>query len=143
MTERLTLHLADPKQGYAAMRAAWPSIFQMLEAGKRLVLEVRPEKRNDPQNRLLHASVADIAKQCEWAGRKWDVESWKRLLVAAWCRANAQGVELVPAIDGAGFDVLYRRTSKLSKSECSELQEFIYAWGVEHGVKFSEPPERA
>ena len=95
-------------------------------------------RRSLDQNALLHAALTDVAEQAEWAGRKWSVDQWKRLMTAAWCRTRNEGVLMIPALDGQGFDVLYQRTSKLTKSECSELCEFIFAWGVEHGVTFKE-----
>ena len=49
---------------------------------------MRPEKRSDAQNRLLHACLSEISKQVEWAGAKRDVDTWKRLLTAAWLRAR-------------------------------------------------------
>ena len=109
----------------------------MLVAGHRLTLILRPETRSDAQNRLLHSRISDVAKHCQCAGKRWDIDSWKRLLTAAWCRTRNEGVEIVPAIDGKGFDVLYQRTSKLSRGECADLSEYVMAWGTEQGVNWS------
>lgn len=95
--------------------------------------------RNLNQNAALHATIADIASQKQWAGEYMDVEAWKRLLTAAWCRATQQGAKIVPALDGYGFDVIYRRTSTLSKRECGELLEYVTAWAVDNGVRLSAP----
>jgi hypothetical protein len=102
------------------------------------VLELRTETRSLAQNARLHAMLGDIARQVEWAGAKRDVEVWKRLLTAAWLRARGESVQVLPALDGHGVDVVFRRTSELSRSECSELTEFIDAWAAGHGVDFSE-----
>jgi hypothetical protein len=134
--ERISLTLANPQQAYQQLLRAWGWAKAMLFAGHRLVLELRPEKRSDAQNRLLHSRINDVRKQCEWAGRKWDTDEWKRLLTAAWCRTRNEGVEMVPSIDGKGFDVLYQRTSKLSRRECADLSEFVMAWGTEQGVQW-------
>lgn len=137
MTEdRITVALWNPVQGYQQLLQVWQWAKAMLVAGHRLVLELRPETRSDAQNRLLHSRINDIRKQLQWAGKRWDTEDWKRLLTAAWCRAHKEGAEMVPAIDGHGFDVLYRRTSKLSRRECADLSEFIMAWGSEQGVQW-------
>ncbi len=96
-------------------------------------------QRSSEQNSRLHATIQDIAEQKEWAGKKLDAESWKRLLVAAWCRANKQGADVVPALDGHGFDVIYRRTSRMSKQEMSELLEFVTAWAIEQGIQLHDP----
>jgi hypothetical protein len=94
--------------------------------------------RNNDQNALLHAVLSDIAEQLEWAGEKRDLETWKRLLVAAWMRATGRNVTLLPAIDGQGFDALYQRTSKLGKAECAELIDYVTAWAVDNSVTFTE-----
>ena len=107
------------------------------------VLTITEARRSGDQNALLHAALSDVARQCEWAGRKWDVEEWKRLMTAAWCRTRNEGAQMIPAIDGQGFDVLYQRTSKLTKRECSDLCEYILAWGTERGVAWAEPQTEA
>lgn len=137
MSERIVLRLWEPVQAWQAVQQVWREAKSLLMAGHRLTLELREETRSDKQNRLLHSRISDIAKQCEWGGRKWDIDAWKRLLTAAWCRARSEGVEIVPAIDGKGFDVLYQRTSKLSRRDCAELSEFIMAWGCGQGVEWS------
>jgi hypothetical protein len=98
------------------------------------VLEVRPANRSDKQNRLLHSRLSDISKQIEWCGSKRDVDTWKRLLTAAWLRARGESVEILPALDGHGVDVVFRQTSKLSRAECVELCDYIMAWGSDRDV---------
>lgn len=95
------------------------------------VIEVRGPRRTGEQNAALHARLTEIAIRCEWAGKKWPLEIWKRLLTAAWCRASGQAVTILPAIDGQGVDIVFRRTSELTRNECSELLEFVNAWAAE------------
>lgn len=137
MSERLSLRLFNAQQGHQALMTAWKSAKAWLLAGHRLVLEIRPETRSLQQNALLHAMLSDIADQIEWAGARRDAEVWKRLLTAAWLRARGESVEVLPAIDGHGVDVVFRRTSKLTRSECAELCDFIAAWAIERGVEFT------
>lgn len=132
--DRFSIVLREPVQAWQEIQRAWTWAKAMLIAQHRLVLEIRPQTRSDAQNRLLHSRINDVAKHCEWAGRKWDTDEWKRLLTAAWCRTRSEGVEIVPAIDGKGFDVLYQRTSKLSRRDCVELSDFILAWGDAQSV---------
>lgn len=126
--DRLTATLWNPQQGHGAIQQAWAHAKAMLMAGHRLTLEIKPEKRNLPQNARLHARLTEIAAKHEWAGQRRDVEVWKRLLTAAWLRARGESVEILPAVDGHGVDVVFRRTSDLTKAECGELMEFIDAW---------------
>ena len=140
MAERITMSLYNAQQAHQAIKTAWAHAKGWLGAGgHRLVLEIRPEKRSDAQNRLLHACLGEISKQVEWAGCKRDVDTWKRLLTAAWLRARGEGVEVLPAIDGHGIDVVFRHTSKLTKAECAELSEFVMAWAAERGIVIHAP----
>lgn len=94
--------------------------------------------RSLEENSLLHALLGEISKKIEWAGKKRDIEVWKRLLVAAWCRVHGESVEILPALDGHGVDIVPARTSKLTKKECADLIEYIYAWGVQNGIEWNE-----
>lgn len=138
MSDAIHYRLHTPKQAHDVMVKAWDWTKARLAMGsKRLILEIRQETRSSQQNRLLHAMLGDIAAQVEWAGKKRDTETWKRLLVASWCRARKEPVELLPALDGVGVDIVFRRTSQLSRAECVELIEFISAWGAEHSIEWS------
>jgi hypothetical protein len=96
------------------------------------------EDRSAEQNKKLHACLADIARQVEHAGMKWDVTIWKRLCMAAWLRERGSTIQMIPAIDGNGIDVLYEPTSKLSIKKCAELIEWVQAFGAEHDVKWTQ-----
>ena len=140
MADRLVLRLYNAQQGYQAIKQAWDFAKGWLMAGdKRLTLEIRPEKRSDAQNRLLHACLSEISKQVEWAGAKRDVDTWKRLLTAAWLRARGEPIEMLPALDGHGVDIVFRRTSQLTKAECAELSEFVMAWAAERDIVIHAP----
>lgn len=93
--------------------------------------------RSAEQNKLLHARLTDIAAQVEHAGKKWDVLIWKRLLTAAWLRETGERPQMIPALDGHGFDVVYERTSKLTVKQCGELLDWIEAFGGEHQVRWT------
>jgi hypothetical protein len=102
------------------------------KCGTRLV------QRSVEQNDRLHALLHDIATQKQWAGQWLDVEAWKRLMTAAWERSEGRAAEIYPSVDQAGFDVVYRRTSRMNKKELSELIEFVTAWAIEQGIKLEE-----
>lgn len=140
MAERLTMSLYNAQQAHQAIQTAWRHAKGWLMASDtRLTLEIRPEKRSDAQNRLLHACLGEISKQVEWAGCKRDVDTWKRLLTAAWLRARGEPIEMLPALDGHGVDIVFRRTSQLTKAECAELSEFVMAWAAERDIVIHAP----
>ena len=139
MSETLSIPCWEPVQAHRAMtQQIWPQLKAMLTAGHRMVLTLKPETRSLKENALLHALLTQISRQKEWAGEKRDIETWKRLITAAWCRARGEQIELLPAIDGQGADIVFRRTSQLTRAECAELIEFLYAWGSQSGVVFDE-----
>jgi len=127
--------LTDPQQGLQVIDRMRTWVRDQLQAGKRLTLTIGEEQRSTTQNAKLHALLGEIARQKEWAGQKWDAHDWKRLLTAAWMRANGRQASVIPAIDGYGFDVLYRHTSALSRSEMSDLIEFIVAWCAQNEIR--------
>ena len=123
-----TFALHNAQQGHEALSKLSQWLKPRLIAGHPHVLTVEEERRSNQQNKLLHALLQDISERREWAGQKWDVEVWKRLLVAAWTRANNEQLVLVPALDGRGVDIVFRRTSKMTKAEVADLIDFITAW---------------
>ncbi len=103
----------------------------ILSAPDNYRVEIRERTRSLDQNAKLHAMVSFIAKNLPWCGKHQTTDTWKRLLTAAWLRARGYQVEFLPALDGHGVDVVFRRTSDLTVAELSELIEFIYAWATE------------
>ena len=104
------------------------------EAPEGYCVDIKPVKRTLEQNALLHSLLTKISVSLEWAGQRRDVETWKRLLTAAWCRARGEPIEMLPAIDGNGVDIVFRRTSELTKNEMIELIEYIMAWASDHDI---------
>lgn len=133
-----TVTLRSPTQAYDAITSAWRLAKTGILAGHRFVLTLKPETRSDPQNAKYHAMLGDIAKQVDWCGKKRDILTWKRLTTAAWLRARGESVEVLPAIDGHGVDLIFEHTSRLSKPLMAELITYTEAWGSEHGVEWSE-----
>lgn len=113
-------------------------VLQAQDFTKPKKIVIKDQDRSGEQNKKLHACLSDIAEQVEHAGKKWDVLIWKRLLTAAWLRESGEQPQLIPAIDGNGFDVVYERTSQLSVKQCASLLEWIQAFGAEHQVRWSQ-----
>ena len=124
----------SPDQIAAALRWAGDALRRGLEGGKPVVLEVKREKRSDPQNRRLWAMLSDVAAQVVWGGQKYGKEEWKIILM----HAHMQEQKLAPGI-GGGIVPLGYSSSAMSVAEMCELQEIITAFGAEHGVKFRAP----
>ena len=93
---------------------------------------VKPAKRTLDQNSKLWAMLTDVSI-AKPDGRTHTPEVWKALFM------NACGyeVQFLHGLDGNPFPAGFR-SSKMSKDQMSELIEFIYAWGSEHGVPWRE-----
>lgn len=105
------------------------------EAPEGYVVEIKEQTRSLEQNALLWALLRDVARQVKWYDRRLNVHDWKAMFTASLKKSD-----VVPGLDG-GFVVLGQSTSKMTKKEFSDLCELIYAFGEEHGVKWTEPYE--
>lgn len=103
-----------------------------------------PAKSRDQEARY-HAMIADIAKQALFMETILPPDDWKRILIDAFARIKAaEGAPLkgwgkvVPSLDGTGFVQLGVQSRNFRKSEAAEFTEYLYAFGVENSVKWSE-----
>ena len=104
---------------------------ESLGYSKPYVVEVKPLTRTIEQNKILWAMLTDISEQINWHGNKLSNEDWKHIFSAALSQQR-----VVPNIDGNGFVVLGKSTSKMSVAEMSDMIELIQAFGAQHNVKF-------
>ena len=127
---RLIKRLLNPQQAHAAIMDAWNWAKPHLIAGAEMEITVKRATRTMAQNSRLWAMLTDISRQVDWHGQKLTPEEFKHVFTAALSRQK-----VVPGIDG-GFVVLGKSTSSMTKSEMSELQELMAAFGAEHQVNF-------
>lgn len=105
------------------------------------------------QHAALEMALQDIAAQKDWpkgSGKLHGPSWWWQLIIAAFDRLKKVECELVPAIDGVGFDGNgmdfvrgERRRRSLNNVEISEIIEYTNAWAAEHGVKRRRPQKEA
>jgi hypothetical protein len=100
------------------------------------VVNIQERKRSISQNDLMWALLSDVSR-AKPDGRSMTTDRWKM----AFMDACGHEVQFEQGLNG-GFFPVGHSSSKLSVSEMSELIEFIFAWGSENGVTFSEKPER-
>lgn len=101
------------------------------EAPEGYEVRIAEKRRSLDQNAHLWAVLTDISQQVEWHGQFLSPEDWKHILTAGLKREQ----RMAPGING-GWVVLGLSTSKMTKSEFSELLELAYAFGSEKGVHF-------
>jgi hypothetical protein len=139
MTERRELHRQVPR-GEAEIKYAlrWAEVVlrEWHMTHEEAALIVSEPRRTLDQNSKLWPMLGDIASQVQWHGQYLKDFEWKDVFTAALKRYRA-----VPGIDG-GIVLLGMRTSRMTKSELSELIECIYSFGAEHDVVWSEPAKK-
>lgn len=125
------------KQTFILQASPHPSRARAAEAlrtapdGWKVVIS--EQTRTLDQNSRLWPSLTEISEQVEWYGRKLSPEDWKHIFTS-----SLKKLEVVPNLEGTGFVALGLSTSRMTKRELSDLLDFVYAFGAERGVKFSD-----
>ncbi len=120
-----TFHLVHKQARQRALEA-------LQDAPDGYVVTIHEPTRNLEQNAALWAALSDISKQVEWYGQRLTPDEWKDVFTASLKRQK-----VVPGLDG-GFVVCGLSTSKMGKSEFSQLLDLAYAFGAEKEVKFHD-----
>ena len=108
-----------------------------VDQDKPLVIEIKEMTRSLAQKALFWSVMTDIAEQVVWHGRKLAKEDWKHVLSAALYQQD-----VVPKLNGNGFVVLGKSTSKMTVREMRDLIELAQAFGAEQGVQFGDESRR-
>ena len=127
----MKIKLYSAKQAHAELLTLWPKIKDALNAGHKLEIEVKREKRSLPQNQIMWSILTDLSKQVDWYGNKLTPDEWKIMLTA-----SMKQQKTLPGIYG-GFVVVGASTSQMTKDEMGELITIAHAFGDEKGVKWS------
>ena len=125
-----TVILAGPAQRQLAKR-----LIDAAPVGA--VVNVREAKRTLDQNAKLWAMLSDLSR-AQPGGRKCTPDTWKLLVM----HACGHACQFEIGLNGQPFPTGFS-SSNLSKSQMSDLIEWMYAFGAEHGVVWSEPDRHA
>lgn len=96
------------------------------------IIKISPENRTLDQNSKLWAMLSDISR-AKPEGRRHIPEVWKCVFMAALGYETAFEMGL----DNRPFPIGFK-SSKLNKHQMSDLIEYVYAYGAQHNVKWSE-----
>lgn len=110
-----------------------------------MVVFSEPTKKR-VQEEKYHAMIEDIAKQTEYAGKRWCEDDMKRLLIDEFAEEmRLAGKPLhndgrvVPSENGRRVIQLGIQSRDFYVKEAAEFIEFLYAWGADRGVTWTEP----
>jgi len=129
---------------HAAARATAHRAVDEAPAGH-VVTITEPTKRRI-QEEKYHAMIADIARQTTYAGQRWDADDMKRILVDEFAdeMRNAGSPlhhdgRLIPSENGRRVIQLGIQSRDFWVKEAAAFIEFLYAWGADRDVRWSEP----
>lgn len=101
------------------------------------IVTVKAATRSNEQNAKLWAMLSDLSR-AKPEGRMHTPEVWKQLVM----HACGHAVQFEIGLNGQPFPTGFR-SSRLTKAQMSDLIEWIYSYGAEHGVVWSEPERMA
>ena len=137
MTKRVFILVHDQARRNAAA-------YCMVAPDGHMVRVTEPAKKREQEERY-HAMISEIAKVWLFMGRKWSTDDCKRILVDAFAKVMRDaGTPLhhdgliVPSIDGQRVVQLGIQTRHFYVKEASEFIEFLFAFGAQHNVTFSD-----
>lgn len=115
-------------------------------------IEFKAPQRNIAQNARMWAMLTDVSRQyafdvldadgCVVDRRKYKPAEWKVIFLAAFAEEQKLEIRHLPAIHRGGLIPVGRSSSDLSKQEMQAFIEWIYAWGAENGIVWSEPKKQ-
>lgn len=121
----------------AARRNAAQAVMQAPENHR---VEIKPRTRSLDSNAKMWAMLADVSKQIVWPVNgqmeRLSPEDWKSIITASLAQENRMAVGI-----RGGFVMLGKSTSKMTISEMREVIEFLYSFGADRDVVWSEPVE--
>lgn len=99
-------------------------------------VEFSAPNRTLPQNDTMRGILADIAKQGELDGKKFDADEWKAIFM------GAVGVKskILPSLDGENFVPYLRSSKKMKKEKMAEMITMMIAWADERGIVLKQHP---
>jgi hypothetical protein len=103
--------------------AEYPYLIITCKVGRDRTLEM---------NNKMWPMLTDISNQVVWFGEKHEPETWKDIVTGSFMKGR-----FIPSIEG-GFVVTGLSTSKMPRKVFAELITYIYAFGIDKGVVWSE-----
>lgn len=140
MSNELVLTQDNVKTRFPVLRQR---VWDALQGGSLCVSLKRPSRTRD-QEKHYHALISEISKQVKPMGKNHAPDVWKALLVDAFEKDKAeQGEPLrkpsrtVASLDQERLVTVRASTTVFSVNEGRDFIDFLYAFGIDCGVKWS------
>lgn len=109
---------------------------------------ISQQGKSRDQEEKYHSMFGDISKVALFMGKKQHRDDWKRLLVDAFSKVMRDaGTPLhhdgrvMPSLDFERVVQLGIQTKDFYVAEASQFIEYLYSFGAENGVVWTEPKE--
>ena len=112
------------------------------------------DARTLDQNAKMHAMLNDIAVQSKHLNKTLDLDSWKRLCIAQFRVDSIENdvpriaeywkdkkIVLMPSLDGSSLVALGNQSREFPKYVMAGFFTWLMAYGDNHNIVWSEPPE--
>lgn len=140
---------ANPVEAHKILAGAvWQLVKANAVAGNRVAVRVCDPLKSRDQEEKYHAMIGEIAAQVPVNGRTLDGDTMKRLLVDQFKAdtlvemaddwAKFGNLEMIPSLDRQRVVVLGVQTRQFGVKLGSAFIEWLYAWGSDAGVVFTE-----
>lgn len=120
------------------------------EAPDGYVMTLNEPTKRRIQEEKYHAQIGDISRQTTYAGKKWDTEDSKRILIDEFAEAmRLAGTplhhdgRLIPSENGRRVIQLGIQSRDFYVREAADFITFLSAWGDERDVLWTEPKQAA
>lgn len=127
-----------------------PKLFECIDMVKRglaggpVVVTIGREAKSRDQEKKYHAMIHDIMTTVE-LDQQYSMEAWKALLVDEFEQDLRRIGESLPkpskvviSFDQQRAVTIRTSTKDFKKEHASMFITFLYAWGTEHGARFSD-----
>lgn len=101
------------------------------------VVNIKQQKRTIPQNAKMWSMLSDISR-AKPEGRCHTTDVWKCIFM----NACGHQIQFVPGLDGEVFPMGFK-SSQLTLEQMITLIDFIYWYGAQHGVVWSDERQAA
>lgn len=122
------------------------AVRAITEAPDGHVVTISEPTKKRIQEEKYHAMIGDIAKQSDYAGKRWHADDMKRILIDEFAEEMRladsplhHDGRLIPSENGRRVIQLGIQSQHFYVKEASQFIEFLFSWGADRGVTWTDP----
>lgn len=110
------------------------------------MIVISAPKKKRIQEERYHAMIGEISKQVQHAGKLWNAEDMKRILIEDFAEEMRSAgtplhhdIRITPSLDGRRIVSLGIQSSEFLVKEASQFIEYLFSIGAQNNVVFKDP----